>query len=127
MLPTSAAEVVQIDVGDTITVKDGTERIRIRIACIDAPEVTQYPYGEDAKCYLFSLLPPGTEITYKSRAIDRFGRTVARVFKNGENADMAMVASGNEFNFTGYIRGHVTTKNTVHLKEKRGKRGWGVG
>lgn len=120
-LPANAAEVVQVHDGDSITIREGTERIRIRIACIDAPEITQYPYGEDARHYLFSLLPPGTEITYKPKAKDRFGRTVAEVFKNGDNIDMAMVASGNAFNFTRYIRKCDYKKYNLLEKEAKEK------
>ena len=42
--PCNAAEVLSIGDGDTLTVTEGSQRIKVRLACIDAPETSQSPY-----------------------------------------------------------------------------------
>lgn len=96
-LPAYAAQVVEIQDGDSITVKDGLERVRLRLDCIDAPELNQYPHGIEARQYLANLLPLGTEITYEIKSTDHFGRKLAEVLKGGENVNQKMVISGNAF------------------------------
>jgi len=41
--PAHAASVLSIGDGDTITVTEGSRRIKVRLACIDAPETSQSP------------------------------------------------------------------------------------
>ena len=43
--PCNAAEVLAIGNGDTLSVKEGSQTIKVRLACIDAPETSQTPYG----------------------------------------------------------------------------------
>ncbi len=43
--PAHSASVLSIGDGDTITVTEGSGRIKVRLACIDAPETSQSPYG----------------------------------------------------------------------------------
>ena len=45
--------------GDTIRVTDGAQRITIRLACIDAPESAQAPYGAASRTQLQQHLPFG--------------------------------------------------------------------
>jgi endonuclease YncB( thermonuclease family) len=41
--PVHSASVLSIGDGDTITVREGSQRIKVRLACIDAPETSQSP------------------------------------------------------------------------------------
>jgi endonuclease YncB( thermonuclease family) len=87
---------VGISDGDTLTARCGRagayERVRVRIAAIDAPEKAQ-PYGQRSKQALSS-------ICFQEKALiteidtDRYGRTVADVSCNGEDAGSRMVADG---------------------------------
>jgi endonuclease YncB( thermonuclease family) len=43
--PVGAATVLSVGDGDTLRVVDGSKRLTIRMACIDAPETAQRPYG----------------------------------------------------------------------------------
>jgi endonuclease YncB( thermonuclease family) len=54
-----AARVVSVGDGDTLRVEDGGKKITIRVACIDAPEMAQAPYGQKAREALQALLPIG--------------------------------------------------------------------
>ena len=59
-LPVHAAFVLSIGDGDTITVREESQRIKVRLACIDAPETSQTPYGMDSRRVLQILLPIGS-------------------------------------------------------------------
>ena len=104
-VPCKAAEVLSIGDGDTLTVTEGRQRIKVRLACIDAPETSQSPYGKTARQALKDLMPAGSEVALRSKAIDRYGRTVAEVFRNGSNINQSLVVSGNAFVYWQYIKG----------------------
>jgi len=56
--PAHSASVLSINDGDTIKVTEGSQRIKVRLACIDAPETSQSPYGIEARMALQGLLTP---------------------------------------------------------------------
>lgn len=43
--PAEAATVISVGDGDTLRVLDGVQKVTISLACIDAPEMAQAPYG----------------------------------------------------------------------------------
>ena len=45
LAPEHAFSVLSIGDGDTITDTEGAQKIRVRLACIDAPETFKTPYG----------------------------------------------------------------------------------
>ena len=47
--PASAATVLSVGDGDTLRVVEGSQRLTIRLACIDAPVAAQNPYGAAAR------------------------------------------------------------------------------
>ena len=103
--PCNPAEVFAIGDGDTLAVTEGSQRIKVRLACVDAPETSQSPYGITARQALNSLLPVGSDVTLRSKATDRYGRTVAEVILNGSNINQSLVKSGNAFVYWQYIKG----------------------
>jgi endonuclease YncB( thermonuclease family) len=104
-LPLKAETVLSIGDGDTITVREGSQRIKVRLACIDAPETSQTPYGMDSRRALQGLLPIGSEVTLRTKAVDRYGRSVAEVLKGGSNINQNLVRSGDAFVYWQYISG----------------------
>ena len=104
-LPVQAATVLSVGDGDTITITNDTQKIRVRLACIDAPETSQIPYGTESRQALQKLLPIGTEVTVRTKATDRYGRTVGEVLKGSTNINEQQVASGNAFVYWQYISG----------------------
>jgi endonuclease YncB( thermonuclease family) len=99
-----AATVLSVGDGDTITVRQGSERIRVRLACIDAPETSQRPWGQQARQQLQQLAPVGSTVQLQVKATDRYGRTVAEVFSGGRNINQALVASGAAFVYWQYAQ-----------------------
>ncbi len=99
----SAASVISIGDGDTLRVADGSRRITIRLACIDAPETAQAPYGMASREELQRLAPVGSGVTLRILDTDRYGRTVAEVIHGGVNVNLAMVRSGQAFAYRQYL------------------------
>ena len=98
-------KVLSIGDGDTITVTDGAQKTRVRLACIDAPETSQTPYGMESRQALQKLLPIGTDVTVRTKAIDRYGRTVGEILKGSTDINQQQVATGNAFVYWQYISG----------------------
>jgi len=100
-----AATVLSVGDGDTITVANGAQKTKVRLACIDAPETSQTPYGMESRQALQKLLPIGAEVTVRTKATDRYGRTVGEVLKGSTNINQSLVGSGNAFVYWQYISG----------------------
>mgnify|MGYP001809575624 CR=1 FL=1 len=91
--------------GDTLRVLDRAERLTIRVACIDAPEMAQSPYGQQAREAHQTLLPVGSIVKLKTQTKDHYGRTVAEVFtQNGANAGLTLVQQANAFAHRQYLK-----------------------
>jgi endonuclease YncB( thermonuclease family) len=123
--PANASSVISIGDGDTITVREGSQRIKVRLACIDAPETSQTPYGMDSRRALQGLLPIGSEVTLKTKAVDRYGRSVAEVLKGGSNINQNLVRSGDAFVYWQYISG-CDRQTYSHLENDARLKGAGV-
>ncbi len=103
-LAASAATVISVGDGDTLRIEDGGKKLTIRVACIDAPEMAQSPYGQQARAALQQMLPIGSTVTLKTQTKDRYGRTVAEVFTaDGRNAGLTLVQQGNAFAYRQYL------------------------
>ena len=100
-------KVLSVGDGDTIrvTTPNGTNKTTVRLACIDAPETSQAPYGNDARRALQGELAIGTEVSLRTKATDRYGRTVAEVIRGSTNINQALVQSGVAFVNWQYIEG----------------------
>ena len=96
--------VVSIGDGDTITVQDWSGmKTRVRLACIDSPEMSQAPYGEQSRSRLQVIIPVGTAIAIKPKTTDRYGRTVAEVFKGTLNVNLVLVQEGRAVAYRQYL------------------------
>jgi endonuclease YncB( thermonuclease family) len=101
--PASAASVLSVGDGDTVRVMEGSQRLTIRLACIDAPETAQRPYGAASRQRLQELAPVGSVVSLRPQTTDKYGRTVAEVFRNGQNVNLAIVSSGQAFAYRKYL------------------------
>ncbi len=81
--------------GDTMRVTCNGKRMKVRLHCIDAPEMKQRPWGKESRDYLRSITPEHVIVISKTK--DRYGRTVGEVIAVGEvrkNLNLVMVRSG---------------------------------
>lgn len=107
--PSSAAQadvivgqVVGVADGDTVTVLDGTEKYRVRLAFIDAPEKKQ-AYGQRAKQALSdAVYQKRVEVQVVDR--DRYGRVVGKLHLNGMDVNYQMVQYGFAWHYTAYAK-----------------------
>jgi endonuclease YncB( thermonuclease family) len=99
------ATVLSVGDGDTLRVStDGGRAITIRLACIDAPETAQSPWGQESKASLLQRLPRGRKVTIRPHTTDRYGRTVAEVISD-LNINLVMVEDGQAFAYRRYLSG----------------------
>ena len=98
----TAATVISIGDGDTISVLERGQKLKVRLACIDAPETAQSPYGMASRNQLKALLPLGSTVSLRVQAVDRYGRSVAEVIGKGI-VNLAMVQSGQAFVYRQYL------------------------
>ena len=78
-----AATVLSIGDGDTISVLEQGRKLKVRLACIDAPETAQTPFGVASRNQLKALLPLGSPVSLRVQAVDRYGRTLAELVGKG--------------------------------------------
>lgn len=88
------ATVVSVGDGDTIRVKTGNKTVTVRLACIDAPEMKQNPWGQQSSARLKQLLPVGQGITLRAIETDKYKRLVAEVFIGNRSINVNMVEEG---------------------------------
>ncbi|MGL6134954.1 MAG: thermonuclease family protein [Prochlorococcaceae cyanobacterium] len=119
-----AAQVVSIGDGDTLRVRRSGELITVRLACIDAPEMTQQPHGQRARDYLQLRVPIGSQVRLDVKTNDRYGRTVAEVF-SGSNIGLAMVEDGQAFAYRRYLD-QCDTREYLEAEERASRRRVGV-
>jgi endonuclease YncB( thermonuclease family) len=118
------ATVLSIGDGDTIRVRQAGKALTVRLACIDAPETAQGPYGQQARNYLQQRLPVGREVSLDVKTTDRYGRSVAEVF-SGVNINLALVEDGQAFAYRQYLRG-CDAKAYLEAEERASRRRYGV-
>ncbi len=97
--------VVAIADGDTLTARCGDpgayQQIKVRLAEIDAPEKAQ-PWGQRSRQHLAALCFQRTA-TVEPQKTDRYGRTVARVRCDGQDASAEQVRAGMAWAYTRYL------------------------
>ena len=88
-----AATITSCHDGDTCTVLEGATELKVRLYCIDAPELDQYPWGDRARAALG--LSRGDRVTLVRHGVDRYGRVIAEIIRpDGQNAGLELVRAG---------------------------------
>ncbi|MGH7545966.1 MAG: DUF4105 domain-containing protein [Gemmatimonadota bacterium] len=85
--------VARIVDGDTFQCRDG---VRVRPIGMDAPELSQRPFGQEARAALERMIPVGTRVRLERdvELQDRYGRLLAYVWKDTRMVNWAMVRDG---------------------------------
>lgn len=121
----NAATVVSVGDGDTIRVSEGSRRLTIRLACIDAPETSQRPWGLRSTVFLKQLTPVGSEVKLRVQTKDRYGRTVAELLNRQGNVNQLMVGAGQAFAYRRYLR-QCDSQRYLQLENEAQRQGIGV-
>ena len=85
-------KVVSIHDGDTITILQNKQQIKVRLFGIDAPELKQ-PYGKKSKQFLANLIA-GKVVEVEENGKDRYKRTIGTIFLNDKDVNAQMVENG---------------------------------
>jgi micrococcal nuclease len=88
--------------GDTLRVRSSKgEVIKVRFACVDAPELKQ-PLGQESRNYLRSMInEAGGKVKIQIVDVDRYGRSLGEIWTKSGLLQSRMTAAG---------------INTVHLR-----------
>jgi endonuclease YncB( thermonuclease family) len=79
------ADVINVHDGDTITVMQGGQKLKVRLCGIDAPELSQ-PLGVQSRDNLRSLIASaGNQVILYISDTDRYGRKVAELYVPAHN------------------------------------------
>ncbi len=89
--------------GDTLRVRSPkNEVLKIRFACIDAPELKQ-PLGEESRNHLRSLVNRGgNKIKLQPIVTDKYGRTVAQLWNSYGLLNSHMAGAGMAYGYEQY-------------------------
>lgn len=87
-----SGHVVAVHDGDTLALLNDRQQIKVRLIEIDAPELGQ-PFGKRSKQSLSDLCYR-KPATLDTRGQDKYGRTLARVTCNGQDANAEQVRRG---------------------------------
>ncbi len=97
-------EVLSIYDGDTITLQCSgkTEKTKVRLYCIDTPEMKQKPWGTQARDHLRSIT--GNTVKLVEVDKDRYGRIVGEVHSGEVNLNLAQVKAGKAAVYDAYCK-----------------------
>lgn len=95
-----SAKVIVVMDGDTVMVLRDGQKIKIRLANIDAPEKDQ-PYGMQARQSLLELVGK-RQIQVTTQAVDQYGRTVGLISLDRLNVNEEQVRRGMAWEYSHY-------------------------
>lgn len=114
----TTATVISTGDGDTLRLQLNGTATTIRLACIDAPESNQ-AFGTDASARLAQLLPDGTPVTLRAVETDRYGRTVAEVYKDDQSVGLQLIAEGYAVIYDRYLNSCAESRDDYLQAEAR--------
>ena len=110
--------VVGITDGDTVTVLTAhNEQVKVRLYGIDCPEKKQ-AYGSKAKQFMSSLVF-GCDVVVVPTGKDLYGRTIGKIFHEGRDIGLAMIASGHAWWYRQYAKKETDYKKAQEKAQKQ--------
>ena len=109
--------------GDTLRAECGGEKLKVRLHCIDTPEMGQKPWGRESRDYLRSLLPRGSQIQLVVHTRDKYGRQVAEVIRGSKNLNRLMVQGGQAVVYPKYCPSSFTEYYRAEDQARQGGNG----
>jgi len=116
----SQAQVVQVVTvgdGDSLVVLQGGERVRIRLAEIDAPERGQ-PWGDRARAALADKVLD-KRVRLDVIDVDRYGRRVAHVWLGDRHINRELVREGHAWAYTRHLRDRTLAADEAQARQQR--------
>ena len=96
--------VVRVVDGDTVRVRFTDGEKEVRLANLDAPELTQEG-GAASQRALAGYLPEGSQIRITSRGRDRYRRIIGEIYRpDGADVNVLQVRNGQAWVYTKYCR-----------------------
>lgn len=80
--------------GDTLTASCPNGEVKVRVFGVDAPEMSQEPWGDRSREAFRGLLPRFGSVRLRVVDEDRYGRVVAQVLVDQRDAGLEMVRLG---------------------------------
>jgi endonuclease YncB( thermonuclease family) len=111
---TLTGTVVSVADGDTITVLVEAERVKVRLAEIDAPERGQ-PWGRRAKQALTGKIA-GHVVQVETKFNDRYGRRVGHVVYSGRDINRELVREGHAWVYRQWMRDATLLDDEAHAR-----------
>ena len=115
------AKVVSIGDGDTLTVQQSNRKVTIRLACVDATERAQTPWGAESTAKLKGLLPIGQQVRIREVEKDKYGRTVGEVFVGNRSINLTLVQTGAAVVYRQYLKGCAGNENQYLSAEQQAR------
>lgn len=112
-----SGKVIKISDGDTITILQNKQQIKVRLYGIDAPEKKQ-DYGQRSKQFLASLIA-GQVVEVEPKGEDRYKRTLGIIHYKGQDINAQIVLNGYAWAYVKYSRIYVDQEKTAR-ENKRG-------
>jgi micrococcal nuclease len=97
---TFSAKVIVVMDGDTVMVLKDGQKLKIRLANIDAPEKAQ-AYGKQSRESLLEMVGK-RQVQVESRAIDQYGRTIGLISAEGLDVNREQVRRGMAWEYSHY-------------------------
>ena len=88
-----SGRVIDVPDGDTLVIRSGNKKIRVRMYGIDAPELKQ-KYGIEARDYLAGKILD-KNVSIKVIDEDKYGRKVGKVYYKNKDMNLEMLETGN--------------------------------
>lgn len=114
---TLTGKVVSVADGDTITILVDSERVKVRLAEIDAPERGQ-PWGKRAQQALTGKVA-GHVVQVETRFNDRYGRRVGHVVYSGRDINRELVREGHAWVYRHWLRDPTLLDDEAQARDAR--------
>lgn len=105
--------------GDTLTANCAAGQVKVRVFGIDAPEMGQKPWGEQAKQALVRQIPANGAISLQVMDQDRYGRTVAQVLVGQRDLGLELVRQGQAVVYAQYNNSALYRQAQTAAKQER--------
>lgn len=113
-----SSSVASIESEDTVRFEASNEILALRVACIDAPEMSQQPCGQTSRQRLQQLLSLRKRVIVVPVGRDRHGRTGAKVFTGNLSVNVAIVPEGQAVVYRQYLKNYPDLEATFFKAEQ---------